>query len=230
MVCLPSIISTISFFFFFGEIEGYDAVPAGVTKEVDQRSQDVKSCLDLLTETLNNSVKGADESVRIAVRSCSDTVTNLGDRLGECLDRDDQLIGLSTKLETSHGDDKMGSVWITIQVFSGISMFGILCALGLLGYITYQRSVIKQLLSTQVTSCANCMRFNNLAFDHMKINLSSIQSPPQSTRINNDTSVRGGGLSTPTSTPIPHGVEDPDSGNYSRSSRRHTMVDMQMGA
>ena len=228
MVCLPSIISTISFFFFFGEIEGYDAVPAGVTKKVNQPRLDVKSNINLLTEALNNSVKGADETVRIAVQSCSDTVTNLGDRLGDCLDRDDQLIGLSTKLEASHGDDNMGSVWITIQVFSGISLFGILCALGLLGYIIYQRSVIKQLSSTQLTSCANCMRFNNLAFDHMKINLSSIQSPPQSTHINNDTNARGGGFLTPTSTPTQHGLEVPDSGNYSRSSR-HTVVEMQMG-
>ena len=228
MVCLPSIISTISFFFFFGEIEGYDAVPAGVTKKVNQPRQDVKSSINLLTEALNNSVKGADETVRIAVQSCSDTVTNLGDRLGDCLDRDDQLIGLSTKLEASHGDDNMGSVWITIQVFSGISLFGILCALGLLGYIIYQRSVIKQLSSTQLTSCANCMRFNNLAFDHMKINLSSIQSSPQSTLINNDTNARGGDFLTPTSTPTQHGLEVPDSGHYSRSSR-HTVVQMQMG-
>ena len=212
MVWFPSIISTISFFLFFGEIEGYDAVPAGVTKEVNQGRQDVKSSVDRLTEALNNSVQGTDETIRIAVQSCADTVTSLNVRLGDCLERDDQLIGLSSKLETSHGDDNMGSVWITVQVFSGISLFGIICALVLLGYIVYQRSVIKQLANTQITSCANCMRFSNLAFDHMKLNLTSIHVVPQSTRVINDPDARGGDLTLTPITPSPSGVASPDSG------------------
>ena len=228
MVWFPSIISTISFFFFFGEIEGYDAVPAGVTKEVNQGRQDVKSSVDRLTEALNNSVQGADETIRIAVQSCADTVNSLDDRLGDCLDRDDQLIGLSTRLETSHGDDNMGSVWVTVQVFSGISLFGIICALGLLGYIVYQRSVIKQLTNTQITSCVNCMRFSNLSFDHMKLNLSSIHVAPQSTRVINDPDARVGDFTLPPTTPSQTGVEVPDSGNHSRSSGQ-TMVQLKMG-
>ena len=221
MVLIPSIISTISFFIFFGEIDGYDAVPAGLVrvKEAKQPPQDPKSNsqlsseINLLTETLSNSVKGADETVRIAVQSCSDMVTNLGDRLGDCHDRDDQFIGLSDKLEASHGDDNMGSVWITIQVFSGISLFGIICTLSLLGYIVYQRSVINQLSSAQTATCDNCMRFNNLAFDHVRLNLSSISSSPQSTFIQNDLNARGGEYSPSTHNTAQPRVEVPEPSN-----------------
>ena len=125
MVKISSIISTCFFLFFFREIEGYDAVPTGFSERVNRQRQDVKSSVNLLTDTIMSSAKGADETIRLAIQSCSDTVTKLGDHLEDCLGRDEHIIGLSTRLEGIQrelGSDNMGSVWVTIQVFSGVGI------------------------------------------------------------------------------------------------------------
>ena len=206
MVKIISIIPTISFFLFFGEIESYDAVPADFTKKVNRQREEVMSSVNTLTETIQTGFeaisKGADETNRFAIQSCSDSVTRLGDHLAECLRRDDVLISLSTKLDNFQGkSNNMGSVWVTIQIFSGINLFGILCTLAMVGYILYQRSMITQLLKSQNDSCSNCTRLNSIACDQL-LNLSTTHSPTHSS-----TRFLPGG--TPTSTPAPVVTEIP---------------------
>ena len=66
MVKIISIIPTISFFLFFGEIESYDAVPADFTKRVNRQREEVMSSVNTLTETIQTgfeaTAKGADET------------------------------------------------------------------------------------------------------------------------------------------------------------------------
>ena len=216
MVKVISIISIC--FFFFGEIEGYDVVPAGFSDKVKRQRQDVKSSIDLLEHTMMTgfeaSAKGADETIRFAIQSCSESVANLSAHLEECLGKDDHLISLSTRLEGIQGDlrsDNMGSVWVTIQVFSGVGVFGILCTLGLVGYVIYQRSVIKQLLQKQQESCSNCTQLKSIAFDHLLS--SSHSSTPSSTFALGGVPPMGTPAPTPVPAPRPVTRTVDDSGN-----------------
>ena len=186
MVKVVSIIPTISFFLIFREIDCFDLMPTNYGKKVLKQSKEVQSNVDTLVTTIHQGIeansKVTDETTHIAVQSLSDSVTQLGDRLQECLGgRDDHLISLSARLENFQGNsnsnpNNLASVWVTIQIFSGVGIASVLCTAAAIGYMLYQRSLIIQLLN-KPQSCSNCTRLATSAFEQV-LNISTAHSPP----------------------------------------------------